>query len=36
MQDAIQKHLAEIAAHTASTPEAVEQFRIQYLGRKGI
>ena len=36
MQEAIQKHLAEIAAHTASTPEAVEQFRIHYLGRKGV
>ena len=36
MQDLINQHLAAIAAHAASTPDEVEQFRIKYLGRKGI
>jgi len=36
MQDLINQHLADIAANTASTPDDVEQFRIKYLGRKGI
>jgi phenylalanyl-tRNA synthetase alpha chain len=36
MQDLINQHLASIAAHEASTPDEVEQFRIKYLGRKGI
>ena len=36
MQDLINQHLAAIAAHVANTPDEVEQFRIQYLGRKGI
>lgn len=36
MQELIQKHLADVTAHTAETAEAVEQFRIHYLGRKGV
>ncbi|MFN5621312.1 MAG: phenylalanine--tRNA ligase subunit alpha [Flavobacteriales bacterium] len=36
MQDRIQELLGEIAAYTAASPEAVEQFRIHYLGRKGV
>jgi len=36
MLDIIQQHLGEIAAFNATTAEEVEQFRIKYLGRKGI
>lgn len=36
MLDIIQQHLGEIASFHASTAEEVEQFRIKYLGRKGI
>jgi phenylalanyl-tRNA synthetase alpha chain len=36
MLDTIQQHLGEIAAFSANTAEEVEQFRIKYLGRKGI
>jgi phenylalanyl-tRNA synthetase alpha chain len=36
MLDTIQLHLGEIAAFNATTAEEVEQFRIRYLGRKGI
>ena len=36
MLDTIQQHLGEIAAFNASTAEEVEQFRIKYLGRKGV
>jgi phenylalanyl-tRNA synthetase alpha chain len=36
MLDSIQQHLGEIAAFNASTAEEVEQFRIKYLGRKGV
>jgi phenylalanyl-tRNA synthetase alpha chain len=36
MLDIIQQHLGEIAAFHATTAEEVEQFRIKYLGRKGV
>jgi phenylalanyl-tRNA synthetase alpha chain len=36
MLDIIQQHLGEIAAFNATNSEEVEQFRIKYLGRKGI
>jgi len=36
MLESIQQYLAEIAAFQATTAEEVEQFRIKYLGRKGI
>jgi phenylalanyl-tRNA synthetase alpha chain len=36
MLDTIQQHLGEIAAFNATTAEEVEQFRIKYLGRKGV
>jgi phenylalanyl-tRNA synthetase alpha chain len=36
MLDTIQQHLSEIAAFNATSAEEVEQFRIKYLGRKGV
>tara|TARA_B100001765_G_scaffold167166_1_gene110352 strand:+ start:4065 stop:5096 length:1032 start_codon:yes stop_codon:yes gene_type:complete len=36
MIDDIKKHIATVAAFEANTLEEVEQFRISYLGRKGI
>jgi len=36
MLDTIQQHLGEIAAFNATSAEEVEQFRIKYLGRKGV
>ncbi|MFM7725456.1 MAG: phenylalanine--tRNA ligase subunit alpha, partial [Flavobacteriales bacterium] len=36
MLETIQQHLAAIASFQANTAEEVENFRIQYLGRKGI
>jgi phenylalanyl-tRNA synthetase alpha chain len=36
MKELIHKHLQEAASAVASTPEEVEQFRIRYLGRKGV
>lgn len=36
MIDKIKGHINEVERFTADTPEDVEQFRIQYLGKKGI
>lgn len=36
MIDEIKKHIAVVESFTAETKEAVEQFRIQYLGKKGV
>lgn len=36
MLETIQQHLGEIATFQANTAEEVENFRIKYLGRKGI
>jgi phenylalanyl-tRNA synthetase alpha chain len=36
MLDTIQQHLGEIATFNATNAEEVEQFRIKYLGRKGV
>jgi phenylalanyl-tRNA synthetase alpha chain len=36
MQDSITKYIAEVESFSSSTAEATEQFRIKFLGRKGI
>ena len=36
MLETIEKHIRTIEQTTLSTPEAAEEFRIQYLGKKGI
>jgi phenylalanyl-tRNA synthetase alpha chain len=36
MLESIQQHLADIASFSASNADEVENFRIKYLGRKGI
>lgn len=36
MIEQVEKHLEDVAAFEAHTPEAVEAFRIQYAGKKGI
>lgn len=36
MIDQVQKHLETVAAFEASTPDAIEAFRIEYAGKKGI
>jgi phenylalanyl-tRNA synthetase alpha chain len=36
MIDTIKEHIAKVNAFTANTQEAIEAFRIQYLGKKGI
>ncbi len=36
MIDKIKTHIQEVEAFTAETKEAVEEFRIKYLGKKGI
>ncbi len=36
MIDKIKDHIADVAKFTAETPEAVEEFRIKYLGKKGL
>lgn len=36
MIDQIKEHIAEVEAFSADTPEAVEAFRIKYLGKKGL
>ncbi|HBR55013.1 MAG TPA: phenylalanine--tRNA ligase subunit alpha [Flavobacteriaceae bacterium] len=36
MKETLQQHIEEIKAFHADTPEAVEAFRIKYLGKKGL
>lgn len=36
MIDTIKKHIAEVEAFTATHPDEIEQFRIKYLGKKGL
>lgn len=36
MIDALKKHIVEVEAFTADSEEAVETFRIKYLGKKGL
>lgn len=36
MIETIKQHLTEVESFTANTPEEVEQFRIKYLGKKGV
>ncbi len=36
MIDKIKEHIAKIEDFTAKTKEELEQFRIQYLGKKGL
>jgi len=36
MLDTIKEHIAEVEQFTADTKEKVEEFRIKYLGRKGL
>ena len=36
MIDTIKEHIAKIEAFTAKTKDELEQFRIQYLGKKGV
>ena len=36
MIEQIKHHIAEVAGFSANTPEAVEAFRIKYLGKKGL
>src|SRR5690606_25133214 len=36
MIDTIKEHLVEVEKFTATTPEALEAFRIKYLGKKGL
>jgi phenylalanyl-tRNA synthetase alpha chain len=36
MLEIIEKHIATVASTTLDSPEAAENFRIQYLGKKGI
>ncbi len=36
MLDTIKEHIAEVEKFTADTKEKVEEFRIKYLGRKGL
>ncbi len=36
MIDKIKEHIAEVEQFTAETKEAVEEFRIKYLGKKGL
>lgn len=36
MIETIKQHLTEVESFTATTPEEVEQFRIRYLGKKGV
>ncbi|WP_281541654.1 phenylalanine--tRNA ligase subunit alpha [Maribacter aestuarii] len=36
MIDTIKKHISEIENFTANTQEAIESFRIKYLGKKGL
>jgi phenylalanyl-tRNA synthetase alpha chain len=36
LEDKIRKYLSEIAEFTAKTQEEAEQFRVKYLGKKGI
>ncbi|WP_432412144.1 phenylalanine--tRNA ligase subunit alpha [Rasiella sp. SM2506] len=36
MIDTIKKHIAEVEAFKATNPDEIEQFRIKYLGKKGL
>ncbi len=36
MIDQVRKHIAEVAEFSADKPEAIEAFRIKYLGKKGL
>ncbi len=36
MIDKIKEHITEVEAFKANTPEAIETFRIKYLGKKGL
>ena len=36
MIDQIQKHIEEVNAFSSDQPEAIETFRIKYLGKKGL
>ena len=36
MIDKVKAHLEEVKQFNATTPEAVEEFRIKYAGKKGI
>ncbi len=36
MIDKVKAHLDEVTQFTATTPEAIEAFRIKYAGKKGI
>lgn len=36
MLDKVKEHIEKVATYTASNEEAVEQFRIEYLGTKGL
>ena len=36
MIDQLKKHIEEVNAFTAQDPEALEAFRVRYLGKKGL